>query len=469
MGVDRTRAIRAFQRIENEQLSCGKIYLYGAGKRGEKTLRELSECAKIGGFIDGYKDGKIDGVKIYPLKEVANCLTEEDIILITASDTLAIEERLKERGVTNYLICNGDWCLPFYRSTNVEGKSVDTVEFYLVDAFEVFHFAPVIRFLQMHGVRAKLIAERPAINTAGEWFDFERAVKNIKAVGLPFCETCNPWARWAVTTQFARNLGKYFGMKINMAYGVTMLNNVFLTSRESCDGFDYKWVHGDFQKEKSSHYLASDKIFKIGYPKYDQVDKEEKSLIVNDNHNKKPILAYLPTWDEYSSIAAFYEQMKALRKDYYIICKMHHCTARLEEKRQDRLLLGTECDEVLEPEADLSQILNRADVIVADVKSGVASEVLYLSAKAHVVFLWPFEDIGKMEECVNPIAYELAPVLRPSDDIEEGIIREKISVSERKRKIEMLYEPAEKKPLESILKIFTHDFLVDADRAGDIQ
>ena len=51
-----------------------------------------------------------------------------------------------------------------------------SVEFYLIDAFEIFHFLPLYYLFERRGIQVKFVAEPPESNTSGKWFDYDRAI-----------------------------------------------------------------------------------------------------------------------------------------------------------------------------------------------------------------------------------------------------------------------------------------------------
>lgn len=455
MDIAKIESIAALQLILNGQAKDGKIFLFGAGNQCKTIYDLLGSKSSIGGIIDSYKSGYFENIPIKSFNEISMQICNKDIILVTVIDTKAIVEILEEHNFSNYLICSFPWYVSFYKSVKLVGMLEDVVEFYLVDAFEVFHFAPIVRFLNHHGIAARIVAEPQNINTVGNWFDYETAIKYLEKEELEFDTVCNPWARWAVTTQGAACLGKYFNKKINMAYGVTLLKNIFLTSKESCDGFDYKWVHGNYQLKGASRYIDISKIYKIGYPKYLPKWSKQKENLLFENTNGKPILAYFPTWDEYSSIKTFYHQIKELRKDYYIVAKMHHCTERLKEKHEDRLLLEEICDTVLSSEVRTDQFIRTVDIILADAKTGAASELVFLCPNVRLILLWPFdENIKKMYERFPDWMPQFARILTPFNSIKEELVQKDHAKETRRVILNDLYEPVKEKPLESILEIF---------------
>lgn len=260
-----------------------------------------------------------------------------------------------------------------------------TVEFYLIDAFEIYHFEPIYYVLREYGIYARFVAENNSINTTGNWFDYENAIRILNEKQLEYSQHCNINADIVITTQFSRGLRKYCkAVKLNMTYGVSFNKDAFWYKKAAMKGFDYKLVHGNFMKDKciEKNVLDAGHIKIFGMPKYygynRNVSDREKLLKKYGIITNKPILLYLPTWDEDSSIQLFCHEIEKLKKDFYIITKPHHCTYRLAEKKDDMNRLYAISDKVVEADCGLIDLVNMADARIVDAKSGAACETYYL-------------------------------------------------------------------------------------------
>lgn len=292
-----------------------------------------------------------------------------------------------------------------------------TVEFYLIDAFEIDCFLPFYRFLRKHGVSALFVAESPQYNTVSSWFDYNRAIRRLDEEGLEYHDFCDPHADVAFSTQVCRCLGKYSKetIKINLTYGVSMLKNTFFIAKENICGYDYKFVYGDFYKKLCEKELDSDRVKVIGYPKYYDYDRtknqKKKNVYLQEIgfRTKKRIICYLPTWDECSSISAYAEQLDKLKKEFYLVIKPHHCTWRLDEKRGDLQILKEMADCLLPPTYPLYKVASIADMVIADAKSGVTVELAYLNPDTPALWICVnkdkkkdfYPDIEKMADVIN--------------------------------------------------------------------
>lgn len=268
------------------------------------------------------------------------------------------------------------------------------VEFYLVDAFEIFHFEKLYYILRKHNICARYVAESTNINTSGEWFDYKGAKKILRERNLEYTEHCDIDADIVFTTQLSYVLRKYRrAIKINMTYGCSLNKDGFWFQERAMKGFDYKFVGGQFIKDKclAKGLLDKEHIKVIGSPKhYDFYSKKWDKNIMYKNlgiNTNKPILVYFPTWDEDSSIMIYREQLIRLKEKFYIITKPHHCTYRLPEKRDELATLFEISDIVLDGNYDFEKAAMLGDIRICDAKSGAALECCFLNHSIPTIFL----------------------------------------------------------------------------------
>ena len=271
------------------------------------------------------------------------------------------------------------------------------VEFYLMDAFEIFHFLPIYNALVEEGVDTNFVCEPNKIHTARQWFDYDTAIKILDSMQLRYTLCADSYARIVFTTQQAWVLSKYYGIKINLNYGCGFNKANFGNTPESAKGFDYKFVHGKYMYETARKTLRKNQIKIIGYPKHDKYFKNppNKNEIIQNLGIKteKPILVYFPTWDGDSSIQKFGDEINKLRKDFYVVTKAHHCTFRLDTKKDDLKKLYMISDKVLEGNSNFSDAAVIADIALIDGKSGSSCEVPYLNINLPIVYLSPRDNV----------------------------------------------------------------------------
>lgn len=287
-----------------------------------------------------------------------------------------------------------------------------TIDFYLIDSFEIFHFLPFYNAFRDAGFDAKFIAEPCRRNTAKNWFDYSNAIDILERKFLLFLEKPREKADIAFTTQDAYLLKKYSykTKKINLSYGFSFKKDYFIHSKRTTEGFDYRFVHGDIQKEMLSKFMDEKRILKVGYPKYaNRFGKLSRDAVLNELNIKtqKPILVYFPTWDEDNTIRTYYDEIKKLHNDYYVISKAHHCTT-LAKNPDDYKALYEMSDCVLDGNYDFGKAALIGDVVIADAKSGASFEVAYINNSVPIALLLKSEEEkekynDEMRECFSVI------------------------------------------------------------------
>ena len=90
----------------------------------------------------------------------------------------------------------------------------------------------------------------------------------------------------------------------------------------------------------------------------------------------KPILLYLPTYGDVSSIRNITSQLEKLKQKYYIITKFHHGTSFLQEEKDETIPIRNISDQCYDHKTELAQLLSIVDVVLSD-NSGAIFESLY--------------------------------------------------------------------------------------------
>lgn len=175
------------------------------------------------------------------------------------------------------------------------------------------------------------------------------------------------------------------------------MKNCFSTDIRTMDGFDYKLVHGIYDKKICEEKAPGVKVRVIGCPRHyglrrDSFHTEEIRNELGIKTEKKIIL-YMPTWDEHASIQVYREAFFGLRKSYYIVTKPHHCTYRLRSKREDLKILYEISDMVLDAAYSLEKSAFIGDITIVDAKSGAAFESCFINPESKMIWLSPQKDI----------------------------------------------------------------------------
>lgn len=269
-------------------------------------------------------------------------------------------------------------------------RNYPTVEFYLIDAFEIYHFLPLYYYFLTHGVYAKFVAEDSLNNTSGGWFDYDNALTILNDLGVRYTTIPNINADFAFTTQKADILKKYKSKKIHLTYGFGMKDNAFCESLDTIVGFDYKFVHGRYGLElcKENAKQNNCQCYEVGYFKYSNIYNKpfELKRIFEQNNNKK-VLLYFPTWGAYSTIRKYANEINKLRDKYYIVTKPHHCTARLAEEKDNLELLYKISDIVLSGNDCFEELVLNASIAICDELSGSATEIPFINDSINLILL----------------------------------------------------------------------------------
>ena len=266
------------------------------------------------------------------------------------------------------------------------------VEFYLMDTFEIYHYKPIYNaLLKEKGFSPIFICEPCEKNIHGKWFDYEKAKKTLEKLNLNYKETVNPEAEIAISTQHIRTLSKYKKIKINLQYGTGFNKTNFCNSLLSITGYDYRFNYAKFTNKNLSKYIHKNRMFNIGLPKQDEyyIHRPPKQKFETD----KPILLYYPTWDEDSSVQLFYDEFKKLKNKFFIITKAHHCTFRLENKKEELNKLYEISDIVLDGNSNFASSTTLGEIAIIDAKSGASTEVPYLNPDIKILYLSPRKNI----------------------------------------------------------------------------
>lgn len=246
------------------------------------------------------------------------------------------------------------------------------IEFYHIDAFEIANYEPIWRSLRAAGVDARIVAVPGRDNTAASgWFDIERFRAYCRAREIPHFDQADPRADLGVTTQNIGILDDY-GKRVRLMYGPAPYSTGWAMQRHAVAPFDAVLVHGEFQARWFSQWLRRAQLPVIGYPRYDDyfLGKLDRAAIrarwgVDDT---RPVLAFLPTWENNTAFDAFFPELLKLRERFRIVLRPHHCTVRMEPLRMQAL--RDSGLPLLDNAFDIVDVFAGADVVLSDVRSG---------------------------------------------------------------------------------------------------
>lgn len=328
------------------------------------------------------------------------------------------------------------------------------VEFYLVDSFEIYHFAPYYKLFRKNGANAVFVAENNRKNVSGKWFDYEEAIKILNELGYKYKTICNPNAQIAMTTQDAENLRKYGKetYRVHINYGYGLIRNSYAFSERTTRGFQACVIQGEFQRKKLQKVSGSTKLISGGFPKHfghKLPDQKTARNAYGINASRK-VLLYFPTWDEDCGVMQFGDEIKQLRKTYFIVTKMHHVLERDADKNLERRKISEFSDVILPADCDIETAVAMADYILADAKSGAAMEAAYLNNTVPLALLTVREPV---EDWFYPEIEKLGPVVTAKDSLTEKMAECQVEKNweERKKILETCYGKPDYPYLEEVI------------------
>ncbi|MFQ9192872.1 MAG: CDP-glycerol glycerophosphotransferase family protein [Candidatus Gastranaerophilaceae bacterium] len=339
-------------------------------------------------------------------------------------------------------------------------KNLISIEFYLVDSFEVANFEPWYKFFRKNGIYAIYVAEPEEYNVSGKYFDYKNTKNILDKRNLEFKTKCNRNAIIAFTTQENSILRKYSKntKRINLSYGCSLNKNAYWFQKRAADGFDYKFVHGEFAKQQNLQYLSEDRIKVVGMPKYFGIKEKcknyNKENILKELNikTKKAILVYYPTWDEDSSIDLYYNILLELKKQFYIVIKPHHCTWRLPSKKSQKEKLIKLADYIVDVGYSFEKSCFLGDINICDAKSGAALELTFINNDAKMILLSMHK---KEEDYYFNILYKMFCVVSIDSSLFESvqqIFDSDVYIDVRKRYIKQFISEEDEKELKKIWK-----------------
>jgi len=245
-------------------------------------------------------------------------------------------------------------------------------DFYHIDAFEVANFEPIWRALVNKGVDAVMVAVPDDRNTAARgWFDFDSFSTYCADRNIPYLTSPRDGSIFGITTQNAYILNNY-KKRVRLMYGPAPYTPGWAMQRTTVEPFDAVLVHGDYHAERFSHWLPSNRLPVIGYPRYDDLFGGRLSReIIRKKwgiHERRPLVMFLPTWAGNTAFDLFFPALLKLSQYFQIVVRPHHCTIRFESDRMAQLRASGFL--VLEGAYDLPDAIFCADVVISDVRSG---------------------------------------------------------------------------------------------------
>jgi len=242
--------------------------------------------------------------------------------------------------------------------------------------------APFCLELQKKGYKCNLALDELFWKVSyGEHFDVDEAIKQAKKWGVKLNLKLNYGVDIAVTqwrVDWAL-FGLYKNLKAKISYGIGL--NKKTNFAENDFRFDYYFVHGDFEKEiLLKNKIDEKRIIKIGFPK---LKYEKLNCFIK---KEKPIITYLPTWDDFKCIGIAMDKLKDF-KDYTLFVKPHSLQSQKDiEKLSKYFKVVKDCN--------IKSVVSFSDYIIGDLKSGAIFDVIYHNPKLPIIALAKKEDLN---------------------------------------------------------------------------
>lgn len=132
--------------------------------------------------------------------------------------------------------------------------------------------------------------------------------------------------------------------------------------------YDSIFTYGTYTANLLKRFTDAE-IYKIGYPRYDNIHNLEKSACLNKLKFKKnwdkPIITWMPSLDEFSSFAIYHKEVTTLLSSYSLIIKPHPLSTkdfkifRKHYSSKDNIFL-------IDYNIDNSEIFKISNFIIAD-------------------------------------------------------------------------------------------------------
>lgn len=271
------------------------------------------------------------------------------------------------------------------------------VEFLLTNPLLVSHYHPVVDALQRRDIDAAIVTLPRSLH----WRVFQReklalhaaCIEALQHAGAPFRTEIDPNADVALTTLGSNMLQLYCRHKLKFRYGVGLLRAGLHYNRTMTQGFDGALLHGPYEQRLFSGWLSPERTRIMGIPRHDAYFRDRPSQqtardrLAHLQQSSRPVLAYLPTWDEHSSLEPFRDGLIELARTHRLLVKPHSLSALSRSARLALDDLRSHSALVLDPEHAFADVVGAADLIIADAKSGATPEAVLLATDTPLVTL----------------------------------------------------------------------------------
>jgi hypothetical protein len=269
------------------------------------------------------------------------------------------------------------------------------IECVLTNPLLVEHVGPVLRVLQQRGLDAGFVSIPPAkhfVHRRGHKLALhESSLAAARLADLPCVSASDPRSEVALTALGSNQLQLYHGIKLKLRYGVTLHRAALHHNLAMSYGFDGMLVHGAFERDLFSRWLAPERIRLVGVPRHAaylarplQQSEARVQLGLQPSH---AVITYLPTWSQQSSLRSFVEPLMALAQTHSLLIKPHALSLAIAEERAALTALERAGARIVERDAAFASLVAAADLVLADATSGAATEAALLAPPVPLVLL----------------------------------------------------------------------------------
>ena len=256
------------------------------------------------------------------------------------------------------------------------------IECFLTNIYSVDVMAPFCLEMKKRGYDCHLALNELFWKVSyGEHFDIQKTIQQAKKWGVELKLKLNYNSQIAVT-QYKSDwslFNLYKNLKAKISYGIGL--NKKTSFAENDFNFDLYFIHGDFERKLLElNGVEKRRIVKIGFPK---LKYQSQNYFVK---KIKPIITYLPTWDEFKCIDLAIEILKDYSEKYQIYIKPHPLQSKEDLKKFNDFQL-------LDKNITIKSIVEFSDYIIGDLKSGAIFDALYYNPKLPIITLSKKENL----------------------------------------------------------------------------
>ncbi|HEY2736746.1 MAG TPA: hypothetical protein VGI70_22250, partial [Polyangiales bacterium] len=204
------------------------------------------------------------------------------------------------------------------------------IELLLTNPLLVDHFGPIARALARRGHDPAFVcvpvAKGPVLGAERKHALHASCMAAVSKADLPLRTRCDPTADVAITALGSNELHLYQRCKVKLRYGVSLHRAAIHHNRAMSAGFDGLLVHGMFEYDLFSRWIAAERIEIMGIPRHDvhfQHPPSREVVRARWAIRAASVLSYFPTWSMQSSLHSHLPELIALSRRHLLLVKPH--------------------------------------------------------------------------------------------------------------------------------------------------